>query len=458
MTTVKIAPQSEQIDRVLRTLATQKTITTRVQVLKDNTSDLLKKVMLYAYSPYIRFGVKLSKTEEYNLLSLASETAGLDIDDHDVWQMLDLLKSTTGSSAAKQAQLATLFRRLNRQTATIVIGILNKSVVTNVSDSTVNKAWPNTIPTFSVQLANKYADKKVKSLPQYAEIKYDGVRAVGIIHPAGDVEVKTRTGRAIPAAAYFHDQLRRVGKAYNAVVDEPAGNMYRGCVTDGELCGDTFNDAVSIFRSDTPATSGTYAVFDILPMEALTNPEFVSDDQSVRRETLAKVFEAVEAGGAAALDRVLRSKSYIVSSKEELWAMYHRARSDGQEGIIVKDPKGKWERKRSNAWLKIKAEDTADLRVIGAFEGEGEKEGTLGGLIVDFKGVDVRVGSGYTDKQSDELWAMFLRDLTRNENGQTDFELIGCLAEVQYQEVTPAGSLRHPVFVRLRRDKDEVSF
>ena len=38
------------------------------------------------------------------------------------------------------------------------------------------------------------------------------------------------------------------------------------------------------------------------------------------------------------------------------------------------------------------------------------------------------------------------------------FEIIGLLAEINYQEVTPDGSLRHPVFIRLRKDKSEVSF
>lgn len=453
--------KSQEVDSALRLLASARTIGARVDILQKHESDLLKKVMDYAYNPYVKFGIKLARNQEFSLLSVAQRTGGLDLDEPDIWATLDLFKGSTASAMTKMANLESLFKRLHYTTAQIVIGILNKSVVKNVSASTVNKAWPNTIPVFSVQLAQKYTDRKIKSYPQYAEIKYDGVRATSIIYPSGDVEVLTRTGRPIPAAAYFHQELRQVGKSYAAVVDAPVGRKYEGCVTDGELTGDTFNDAVSIFRSDATATTGNYQLFDILPMAALTDKAYVSDDFKVRRETLKAVLDHANAEAArtfAPMDKVLRSQSYLVNSKEETWTMYYEARKNNLEGLIIKAPEGKWQRKRSNDWLKIKAQETLDLRVIGAFEGEGEKEGTLGGLIVDYNGVDVRVGSGYTDAVSDQLWAMFLRDLARRDAGDDDYELLGFLAEVQYQEVTPAGSLRHPVFIRMRRDKDEVSF
>ncbi len=458
-TTTKIALDSEIIDRVLRTLGAQKSVKSRVQVLQNNKSPLLVKACYYAYNPYITYGVKVSKTDGFMLISLANTSGGLDIDDPDIWRTLDELSKSSTSSFNKMSYLKTLFARLNVSTAHIVLGILNKSLVTGVSASTINKAWPDTIPTFSVQLAQKYADRKIKSFPQYVDIKWDGVRATAIVHVTGEVEVMTRTGRPIPAASYFHQELRAVGHAYKEVVDDPEGRAYDGCVVDGELCGDTFNDSVSIFRSDAPATTGNYNVFDILPKAALSDPAFVSLPYAKRREILAKVM--AHANKVAPLSRVLKSQSYLVNSKEEIWKMYHEARKNNLEGVIVKSADGLWEGKRSNSWLKIKAELTSDLRVIGAFEGEGEKEGTLGGLIVDYKGESVRVGSGYSDALSAELWSMFLRDLRRHEEGVDDpdqFELIGCLAEVQYQEVTPAGSLRHPVFIRLRKDKDEVSF
>jgi ATP-dependent DNA ligase len=126
--------------------------------------------------------------------------------------------------------------------------------------------------------------------------------------------------------------------------------------------------------------------------------------------------------------------------------------------LIVKSANGLWRDKRSNDWLKIKAQETLDLTIIGGFEGQGELDGTLGGVIVDFEGEKVRVGSGFSRSDRDRLYADFQRDLKELEEGGTDFVLFGVTAEVQFQEVTPAGSLRHPVFIRLRKDKDEAKF
>lgn len=91
-----------------------------------------------------------------------------------------------------------------------------------------------------------------------------------------------------------------------------------------------------------------------------------------------------------------------------------------------------------------------DLPILGCNEGTGRLAGTLGALVLDFKGNEVKVGSGFSDEQRAEFW-----------HGRDD--LIGVLCEVKYKEVsydksTGAESLQFPVFVALRKDKSEVSF
>lgn len=63
-----------------------------------------------------------------------------------------------------------------------------------------------------------------------------------------------------------------------------------------------------------------------------------------------------------------------------------------------------------------------------------------GGIVIDFHGVHVRVGSGLSDVQR----AIFFQDST---------EIIGQTVEVACQEITPAGSMRHPRLKAIRRDK-----
>jgi DNA ligase-1 len=74
----------------------------------------------------------------------------------------------------------------------------------------------------------------------------------------------------------------------------------------------------------------------------------------------------------------------------------------------------------------------------------------MGSIVVDFKGNEVGVGTGFTDEQRRAMWEQ--RD-----------SLPGTLAEVKYKEIsankkTGAESLQFPVFVQLRDDKSEVSY
>ena len=116
----------------------------------------------------------------------------------------------------------------------------------------------------------------------------------------------------------------------------------------------------------------------------------------------------------------------------------------GEEGIIVKKIDAPYEFKRSNYWLKFKNKDTLDVKITGYYAGEkGTKyENTLGGLILDYNGSELRCGSGFTDEERDEIWKI-RKDLN------------GMVCEISYMEETKTGSLRHPVFERFRFDLEE---
>ncbi len=448
--------KAEEINEALRKLATKRNTADRVQVLKDHDTPMLRMLMNYSYNPYIRFGMTFSTREKYDFrsMSVTGGGGGLDLDEPDIWTFIQYCRDSTDSSNNKKAQLAALCRRLNYQTAEIVLDTLEKNLSKGLGVPAINKAWPDFIATFSVQLANKYTNRKLKTFPAYVETKYDGMRAVGVVTGA-DVQVLSRTGRDVPAAAYFHKELIEAAKLameYFARV----GIKASGVVFDGELIGETFKESMHLFRSGTVAKSGTFQIFEALPLEALSDGTWVSPSYETRQLWLHAAL------GSRAWTTLGKSQAYKVNSHEEIWSLYTKARSANLEGIIVKPANGLWQRKRSNDWLKVKAEETADLRIIGAFEGEGEMVGTLGGLIVEVPHkasfVECRVGSGFTHKDRATIWSMFLGDLEKISNNEDDYQLVGALAEVQYQEITPDGSLRHPVYIQLRLDKDEVSF
>ena len=106
--------------------------------------------------------------------------------------------------------------------------------------------------------------------------------------------------------------------------------------------------------------------------------------------------------------------------------------------------------RRHNGILKVKRFYTMDLPIVACEEGSSRLAGVLGAFVLNYKGNEVRVGSGFTDEQRIHYWDC--RD-----------DLTGVLCEVKYKEIsydknTGAESLQFPIFVGLREDKNEVSY
>ncbi len=120
------------------------------------------------------------------------------------------------------------------------------------------------------------------------------------------------------------------------------------------------------------------------------------------------------------------------------------------EGIMINIAGAVYEAKRTKNILKVKAMQDCDLKIIGFEEGTGKNKGTLGAVIVDYKGFEVKVGSGFTDEDREYFW-----------NNQK--ELLGRVITVQYFEETTnikdnSLSLRFPVYLGLREEGKEVSY
>ena len=105
--------------------------------------------------------------------------------------------------------------------------------------------------------------------------------------------------------------------------------------------------------------------------------------------------------------------------------------------------------KRTDTILKVKVMKTCDLKVTGFEEGIGKYTGKLGALIVDYKGFNCGVGSGFSDYDREYIWDN--RD-----------EYLGRIIEVQFFEESKNQdgglSLRFPVFKGLRLDKTKPSY
>jgi hypothetical protein len=148
--------------------------------------------------------------------------------------------------------------------------------------------------------------------------------------------------------------------------------------------------------------------------------------------------------GAKGTMHITVARSDTVDSIEQAQEMYRHKLDDGEEGLVLKDPKGPWEDKRVKHQVKMKAELEADLRVTGVVPGTGKYRGKIGSLMVESMDGVVKsaVGTGLDD----------------DERSWDPKEFLGKIVAVKYNALiedkkTGQKSLFLPVFIETRSDK-----
>ena len=145
--------------------------------------------------------------------------------------------------------------------------------------------------------------------------------------------------------------------------------------------------------------------------------------------------------------------------------LYHVAVGHGFEGMVAKRIDSTYQPgKRSGAWLKIKAAQSAEFVIGGFTRGKGARD-PLGALLLGyFEGKALRYAGHVGSGLDEEVIARLLeRTATLKRKDSPFAEEVPLhrpttwlspklVAEVSFSEWTPAGALRAPVFVRLRDD------
>jgi len=294
------------------------------------------------------------------------------------------------------------------------------------------------VPVFEVMLAHDGANHESKITgKKLVEPKLDGVRVLTVVdYESRTVTQYTRNGKELV-------NFPHVVKAFEDNID----NFARSYVFDGEVVSSSFQDLMTQVhrKSDVQAQDARLMLFDVVPLVEFKRGESVMGQRrrsAFLRENFSKIF-----GDSGCIEIVpQREFDLDVFTDEIEFKDYNKEMVEaGYEGIMIKDPNGKWEGKRSTAWLKQKPFLEVSLAVVAVEEGTGRNEGRLGALICegedDGKTISVNVGSGLTDSQRKEFWA--------------DTEaLIGQVVEVRADAVTQnqdgTYSLRFPRFMRFR--------
>lgn len=377
------------------------------------------EVMHFLYSPFWVFNVKPKKTWQRGT---DNPTATWD---HARQLLLDLeARNITGNAAKEEAQK--MGESLSVPDAEVFLRCLEKRPDAGMGVSTINKVIEGYLPEFKCAMAEPVDFSRCK-WPMIIQPKLDGVRTLAHIDFSTEtVTYFSRKGLKFTSMSHLDDCLKSVAIELADIIGEE-----KGVVLDGEVFGNDFKQTISSARKKDGESADTdFHLYDYIPADEFFTASF-SESQENRTLHLKWAHVRSEA------ERVLIVPSDLVENEEEAKEKFAEHQANGLEGAILKDPAADYSFRRNFCWMKMKSEDSEDLFVVGYEEGTGKYAGQLGALIVDFNGVHVRVGSGLTDKLREELWP--IRD-----------ELVGRIVEVEYMEVTPDGSLRHPRFVAFR--------
>lgn len=410
------------------------------------------RVLELATSPFITFGVKPAKAKKFG-------TAHFDADSEGLFELLNMLARRDLTGNAAKDTVAKVLEEHAPESSELLWRILNKDLRCGATAKTVNAVLPGTIPTFDVMLAHKFEEKNYKKFkwPVAVEPKLDGVRVICLVNNQ-KAQFFSRTGKPFPAVEHLGKDVIDMVQRYFR--DKLPNHINSARIAfDGEVVSGNFNKTVGdVRRKDEAATDAEYHMFDVMPYD-----KFTADDVTTLELSYLKRRDLL--GGFLAYSRSPALKQTPIetaANPDEAQAIYAKFRSQGLEGAIVKPYEGFYEKKRSRNWLKLKNEETEDLVVSGAFEGTGKYEGMLGGLICSRNGVEVRVGGGFSDAQRTEFWTAYQEDKLYFDGHPELFgvevgpgDMLGRMIEVEFHEVTPDGSLRHPRFVRFRDDKHD---
>ena len=322
--------------------------------------------------------------------------------------------------------------------------ILIKDLRCGVSEKTVNSVAKKSkkpqyaVPVFECMLAHDGANHESKITgKKLVEPKLDGVRCLTVVDFESRTVVQyTRNGKELL-------NFPHIVKAFEDNLD----NFARSYVFDGEVVSKSFQDLMTQVhrKSDVKAQDAKLMLFDVVPLVEFKQGESVMGQRrrsAFLRENFSKIFAD---SGCIELVSQKEFDLDVFTDEIEFRDFNKDMVEAGYEGIMIKDPNGKWEGKRSTAWLKQKPFIEVSLEIVDVEEGTGRNVGRLGAVICqgvdDGKEITVNVGSGFTDKDRSEYW-------------DSKDSLPGQIVEVRADAITQnqdgTYSLRFPRFMRFR--------
>lgn len=424
----------------------------KIKCLRDYADvPYLQEILKMTYDPFLKYGVSKKMIET---LENANINRNAFVTYYEFQDFMDTLAKSNINDYLRSQIADFLHHPTNQNTVDLLKCIFTKDLKIGMAAANINKAIPGLIPVFDVMRGQKYADHKHKLVGKEIIIteKIDGVRTVAIIDENGDVKFYSRQGKEIEGLV----EIERASKLLdlkNIVLDGEVTILYKDSLESKEV----FKRTMEIMGSKMESKTGLlYNVFDCMPLSAF-KAGYCKTSTKARKLYFEEKYKAKTSTKTTTWNETLKFVNplpilYMNEYSESVVKKIHDSILErGGEGVMINVASAPYECKRTSNLLKVKEMYTMDLKIIGFEEGlVGTKfEGTLGAVVVDYKGYSVKVGSGYSEEDREFFW--------KNQN-----EMLGRVIEVQYFEETQDAdgnlSLRFPVYVQLREKGKEVSY
>ena len=296
--------------------------------------------------------------------------------------------------------------------------------------------------------------------PVLASYKLDGIRCLFI-----KGEMLSRSLKPI--------QNKQLREKFQSLIE---WSKETGCILDGEIYSPElsfqeitryvmtkdFNDPKSIKKHGEALTIPEHLKFHAF--------DIINDDDFDKEFSLRQVALELVIGSNVISRTSVKVKQVEVKSKKEVEDYFSKALEDGEEGLILKDPNGKYKTGRGTLKegliYKVKPFVTFDAKILAVVQttevdpNAEKKINELGrsvtskkkgdrvlidrasAFVVDYEGLEVKPVLAMTNEEKDEIWA----------NRES---YIGKTIEYKGMLVGAKDVPRHPVVLRFRKDKDE---
>ena len=358
----------------------------KISIIKEYKDDrLINQVLKYTYSPFKQFHLtsatvkknkKLKPIEGYN----------------DLFYLLDALTKRTITGHEAIQSVKGYIQHMEEWQQDLVFCILDKNLKTRTGADLINKAIPGCVPTFKVALANSYDKQKGKvnfdTQTWFASHKLDGVRCLAMVDENGQCNFYSRQGKTFDTLDTLRKEIESL-ELTNVVFD---GEV---CIVNDNGIEDFQGIMKEIKRKDHTIKNPKYKIFDYLTLE-----EF--DTQTSTRNLSLRLSTCVK----PKLNCVEMLEQWKVESDEHFQELAELATKNNWEGLILRKD-CEYKGKRSNDLLKVKkffdeeyvvkSIETSTHRII--VDGLEVEEEMLSNVVIEHKGCDVGVGSGFDQSE-----------------------------------------------------------